>query len=64
MVAHEGEETWLGDHCKNPSHADNTEILSRGEESACEGARRVLAALFLPPGRGGEARHLSTPSQS
>src|ERR1035441_4315144 len=26
--------------CKNPSHVDDTEILSRGEESASERARR------------------------
>src|ERR1035437_11119060 len=37
-------ETWLCSRCKNPSHADDTEILSRGEESVSERARWLLAA--------------------
>src|SRR5664280_1565184 len=41
-------ETWLRSRCKKPSHVDDTEILSRGGESACERARWLLAALSLP----------------
>src|SRR5450759_550641 len=57
----------LSSRCKNPSHVDHTEILSRGEESASEGARWFLPRGYLPARIRRAARRgraLAHPSQS